>query len=614
MPALFLAAVGVVQSLFIYGPQALADNWKLNKQICDTGPWTHCAEELGWGYFYSTANAVSRSLDKLDGIPIHQSILLLATWSLFAFLISQGGQVDDAGAGPSNIKAWLRSAYTNRKSSTFANVAFFLILAIGAYLSTAAIAAIPGLQEKSTTFQEVSTDKLKAQLEESFSAFDKYPSDIAAASPFAKLRVFVANVRKPASASQTGASSETQQSASSTEAASSDSPVPSPSPVNQPTPLPAGAAPNTTPTPAATAENQNKPPRIPTEQDLLLVESLVNSLEGERSRLIQTYKNLLEGIKSDQKSAKTQAVQAYDVGNLDRKGNKERVQYFLQITEWFNRRAAVSEKELGACVRSIQTLDYVSQQWADSIPGRLQSDYYSLGLAGNDFAFAEAFKACPISISFSEPLPERPQLGQSSYLGPFGYVASWLLRTESLPLALITGLLGFGLLGSAFSTFVRERAIARKTVTGEQPTTANAPAVKLDPDRIVTDLTGAVIRGLSAAVVVFLAVEGGLAMFASGGSEPNPYVLLLTCLIGAVFSERVWKWAEEQITKKVGTAEVKEVNPDGQSEDEDDSQKDLTSESQVDSKDTAPEEEPEVTTQTENEPEYKSEEDQVEEG
>lgn len=51
---------------------------------------------------------------------------------------------------------------------------------------------------------------------------------------------------------------------------------------------------------------------------------------------------------------------------------------------------------------------------------------------------------------------------------------------------------------------------------------------------------------MSAAIVVFLAVKGGLAAFAVDAGEPNAYVLFFTCLIGAVFSEDVWAWARKR--------------------------------------------------------------------
>jgi hypothetical protein len=140
--------------------------------------------------------------------------------------------------------------------------------------------------------------------------------------------------------------------------------------------------------------------------------------------------------------------------------------------------------------------------------------------------------------------------------GPFGAVARWLLQTKSVPLALITGMLGFGLLGSAIATFVR---------TG--PTSSKAS--------LTAEVTSVIVRGLSAAVVVFLAVKGGLAVFSSGDAEPNAYVVFLTCLVGAVFSEDVWAWARAKFldnfqhrdggaTRKTTMAEAIEETATGQ--------------------------------------------------
>ncbi|MHC5748388.1 MAG: hypothetical protein ACYTXT_42395, partial [Nostoc sp.] len=123
-----------------------------------------------------------------------------------------------------------------------------------------------------------------------------------------------------------------------------------------------------------------------------------------------------------------------------------------------------------------------------------------------------------------------------AYLGIFGFIASWLLSTESLSLALITGLLGFGLLGSACSSFVRERL-----ETGQEQ-----PSVPL-----VKDLPKVIIIGLSAAILAFLAVMGGLAVFFSTGSNPNPYALLLACLVAAAFGENVWQWARGKLQENL---------------------------------------------------------------
>jgi hypothetical protein len=139
------------------------------------------------------------------------------------------------------------------------------------------------------------------------------------------------------------------------------------------------------------------------------------------------------------------------------------------------------------------------------------------------------FENCTATVVVSESIPSRQALG-SFFLGPFGWMASWLLQTESLSLALITGMLGFGLLGAASSTVIREQNRG---------------------GRLVSNMSSVIIRGVSAAIVVFLAVAGGLAVFTVGDSEPNPYVILFTCLIGAVYSEVIWQRARTYLVNRV---------------------------------------------------------------
>ena len=90
-----------------------------------------------------------------------------------------------------------------------------------------------------------------------------------------------------------------------------------------------------------------------------------------------------------------------------------------------------------------------------------------------------------------------------------------------MPLALITGLIGFGLFGALVSTFVR------------------APADQTPH----LDIFGVVWRGVSAAIVVFLGAYSGIAIVAQTTGDPNPYVVFVTCLVGAVFAENIWSWA-----------------------------------------------------------------------
>jgi hypothetical protein len=116
---------------------------------------------------------------------------------------------------------------------------------------------------------------------------------------------------------------------------------------------------------------------------------------------------------------------------------------------------------------------------------------------------------------------------------PRGHLGSWLVSKESLPLTLILGLMGFGILGATISSLVRRSiGVAKATSDGAY----------------VTDIVGDVSRGLSAAMLVFLAAYGGLAVFGAADAQPNAYVLLFVCLAGAAFSDEVWKWTQKKLS------------------------------------------------------------------
>lgn len=136
----------------------------------------------------------------------------------------------------------------------------------------------------------------------------------------------------------------------------------------------------------------------------------------------------------------------------------------------------------------------------------------------------------------SELLPDKedylsPRRGPAEALGIFGYAAGWLLSTESVELALIVGLLGFGFFGAISTSFIREFA----------STAGNT----LPPSGWIVP---ALIRGIAAAMLVFLVVVGGIAVFAQSNPQPKPnaYAVFLACFIAAVFSEDVWEWARRR--------------------------------------------------------------------
>ena len=93
--------------------------------------------------------------------------------------------------------------------------------------------------------------------------------------------------------------------------------------------------------------------------------------------------------------------------------------------------------------------------------------------------------------------PSTPEPGIG--WGPFQYVAKWLLRAQSQSLALISGMLGVGLFGATVSSL-----FSRKRTKPE------------DDTENWDDFAAVIFGGFAAAVVIFLAVKGGLAVFAFG--------------------------------------------------------------------------------------------------
>jgi hypothetical protein len=129
--------------------------------------------------------------------------------------------------------------------------------------------------------------------------------------------------------------------------------------------------------------------------------------------------------------------------------------------------------------------------------------------------------------------------GPAEALGIFGYAAGWLLSTESAELALVVGLLGFGFFGAISTSFIREFAA----------TSGNT----LPPSGWIIP---ALIRGIAAAMLVFLVVVGGIAVFTQSSTNPKPnaYAVFLACFIAAVFSEDVWEWARRRQSEQFRAA------------------------------------------------------------
>lgn len=250
--------------------------------------------------------------------------------------------------------------------------------------------------------------------------------------------------------------------------------------------------------------------------------------QAKRTRLIDEVNNARSYWAARVKRASDHAIAVF-TENVDRKGNAERREHATALLTWYDHLLGESQRELDECLGSAAVADSDAGDWARD-RARLLARQHERAVS-REVRWDRALEQCAQRWE-SSPVPQRPELGRR--FGPFQLIAAWLVRTESLSIMASVGLLGFGLLGAAASSFIRDQRVRRASDRSE-----SVP--------LVSDLSAVVVRGLVAAVVVFLAVKGGLSVFAVDSPDPNPYVLLLTCLVAAIFSEPVFEWARERI-------------------------------------------------------------------
>jgi hypothetical protein len=250
--------------------------------------------------------------------------------------------------------------------------------------------------------------------------------------------------------------------------------------------------------------------------------SFYQILTTEYDQLSERWRQLRIDIAAEQDRLRELAAADYEIKNLNRVGSREQANHYLALEKWYQSSLTRLFSHLDNCRTAILLVrTSASAEFAGRPGGGLDGSDRS-PVTGGFSAVYTARQACQ---SRPPDLPEVPDRGDFGYaLGVMGYLSGWLLRTESMPLALITGLVGFGLFGALVSTFVRA---ARGHI-------------------VQWDIFGVVCRGVSAAIVVFLAAYGGIAVVSQASGDPNPYVVFVTCLVGSVFGEDVWQWARDR--------------------------------------------------------------------
>ncbi len=233
------------------------------------------------------------------------------------------------------------------------------------------------------------------------------------------------------------------------------------------------------------------------------------------------------------------AFLAYDSEISVRRGQREATRHFVDLRNWFQFRIEDGDERLQQCQSSIVRVDSVLEdshsnikrtlershdgtiddaiRFLDIVERRLEDER---GFINDNFR--NTVQACADRFGSRSLPPSRAEYG--SFLGIVGAAASWLLRTESMEVALLTGLIGFGLLGALVAQFVKSG--------GKQ---------EFD----MAQIAAVVFSGFCAAIVVYVGAYGGLTIVSMSGDDPNPYVVFMACLVGAVFSAEIWERAKK---------------------------------------------------------------------
>ncbi|WP_316851623.1 hypothetical protein [Pedobacter agri] len=120
--------------------------------------------------------------------------------------------------------------------------------------------------------------------------------------------------------------------------------------------------------------------------------------------------------------------------------------------------------------------------------------------------------------------------------------AGWAIRERSQDLIIIIGLLGFALFGSVVGAT-------------SKPSFNDITRIEDRGDGFY-NMVVVLVRGFSAAIVVYLSIKGGLSLITTSNSDKiNPYVILFVCFISAVFSDNIWEWAKTKLVVGAGSAD-----------------------------------------------------------
>lgn len=274
---------------------------------------------------------------------------------------------------------------------------------------------------------------------------------------------------------------------------------------------------------------------------------VVKQLTDDVKQLSDDFNSTLDKSLNSDDKLKNIAINMFTTALGESIGAKEKAIYKGRLIQWYideqtkwiniawetSNAIKSSEKRV---VQFLSSLDYRTEYNIDSTAMRLNPDginelnsvYNSITDARTRLYDLKYYDFNPTQA------PNKPEIGER--FGVFRKISGWLLTTESMTLAIVVGLFGFGLLGAIGSSYIRRLIMPLSDTASPQ---------------LVDDIGSILVNGISATIVVFLAVKGAIATFAEDTEELNAYALFFACLLAAVFSDDVWRWAKEKLKEKM---------------------------------------------------------------
>ena len=330
-------------------------------------------------------------------IPVSEVVSMIATWVFLGQMLSTGGhelRTDD----PTSRRIRLFGYFQNLSEHQRHSLLLATVFAMGAYLSIAAIVAIPWLQEDKLP-QNLTLENLQHILRGGIQKQENFDKD------------FPANL------------GETED------------------PLN---PL-VKALELIHPDPKDGLRPEGS-------FDLKVVRLAVEESRANRKAGLELWKQFRDNVRQKQDKIVSDALTTFETEILSPMSTQERVLFFRDIQRAVLSNLSEMQMALQDCMRSVtgtdEQLAFATKNLISllpqeaSVPNKTQNPYRFERLENQVVVLGS------ISSNYKRVCVATPA-GQHQYVipepgtgwGPFGFVARWLLRTKSFPLALITGML-----------------------------------------------------------------------------------------------------------------------------------------------------------------------------